>query len=214
MRWQEVRRFSAGPGTTNVPVKIRADLELRARRERRTVLWGSPERRGRSGWEACAFAGRSGDGPLRLFLDFELQAPLCGAEQADCGGYLALDAHGAQIGTIRCIAGRLGHGWRIEQPGFAAVEGRNRWSPSGGRLGRSARELLPGTLVEAVLSTAAGPEASAAGPESPFPPRTLVWLAGDEEVMRSQGHRLATISTDRLDRRLAFLAVLLEARSR
>ncbi|TDD04032.1 hypothetical protein E1292_19750 [Nonomuraea deserti] len=211
--WQEVRRFSAGPGATNVPVKIRADLELRARRERRTVLWGSSGRRGRSGWEACAFAGRSGDGPLRLFLDFELRTPLCGAEQED-GGYAALDAHGARIGTIRSVPGRLGHAWRIEQPGFAAIEGRNRWSPSGGRLGRSARELLPGTLVEAVLSTAAGPGASAAGPESPFPPRTLVWLAGDQEVMRSQGHRLATISADRLDRRLAFLAVLLEARYR
>ncbi|MBC2874036.1 MULTISPECIES: hypothetical protein [Streptomyces] len=147
-----------------------------------------------------------------LYEDRETRRVLCtvGREGGDRSGgderydercYVVRDAAGREIGRVRRVppARRLlRHTWRVEQPGHPEIAGRNKWAAlSRQDAALHAAGSLVGGVVDSVLSF------GAEGGDAPRRDRTLLWTAGDEEVMRSEGADFR-VKAPWVDRRLAF----------
>lgn len=144
-----------------------------------------------------------------LYEDREAQRVLCAVEECAAEGeerrYRVRDGGGVDIGTIRRVPPArklLRHTWRIEQPDQPEIVGRNKWATLAPKeaAGRAAGKFL-GELVDSALSFGAEGDN---GPKD----RTLLWLAGEEQVMQSVG-RDFRIKKRWLDRRLAFAVAVL-----
>lgn len=172
-----------------------------------------PRREGQDRIKApCAFFG-SGVVGVRsagrvLFEDREAQQVLCVIEENGAEGeerrYGVRDGRGQDIGVIRRIPPSrrlLRHTWRIQQPDQPEIVGRNKWAaiPPKEAAARAAGKFLGG-LVESALF--------GGHDDGQVRDRTLLWMAGEEQVMQSVGQDFQ-IKAGWLDRRLAFAVAAL-----
>ncbi|MGI5337815.1 hypothetical protein ACQEVS_10640 [Streptomyces sp. CA-181903] len=160
----------------------------------------------------CALVAAPGAGASVLYEDREMRRVLCTVEREGGGPdgrdercYLVRDGEGLEVGRVRRVppARRLlRHTWRVEQPGRPEVVGRNKWAA----LSRQdAAVHAVGKLVEGVVDSALS--FGADGGDGPRRDRTLLWTAGGEEVMRSEGVDFR-VKSRWLDRRLAFAVAI------
>ncbi|WP_190111080.1 hypothetical protein [Streptomyces cinnamoneus] len=167
-----------------------------------------PRREGQDRVKApCAFF-RSGVVGVRdvgrvLYEDREARQVLCAIEECDAEGderrYSVRDGRGQEVGVIRRVPPArklLRHTWRIQQAGHAEIVGRNKWAAIAPKevAARAAGKFLGG-LVESAMSLGHD--------DGQVKERTLLWLAGEEQVMQSVGQEFQ-IKARWLDRRLAF----------
>ncbi|MFF4776281.1 hypothetical protein ACFY05_25810 [Microtetraspora fusca] len=146
---------------------------------------------------------------LTLFEDAAQQRLLCyvAAPQEVDGErhHVVHDGRGQVIGTIKRIPPKrpFRHTWRIEQPGYPEIMGRNEWASGGVKdiAGRAAERLLH----EALDGLFSSPGDSDQGGR----PRSLEWRSGEEIVMTSEGSAQVRIRKEWLDRRLAFAFALI-----
>ncbi|MCA6093793.1 hypothetical protein LE181_16695 [Streptomyces sp. SCA3-4] len=138
-----------------------------------------------------------------LYEDREAQHVLCTIEECDAEGderrYSVRDGQGREIGVIRRVPPSrklLRHTWRIQQAGHPEIVGRNKWAAIAPKevAARAAGKFL-GELVDSALSLGHD--------DGQVKERTLLWLAGEEQVMQSVGQEFQ-IKAGWLDRRLAF----------
>lgn len=194
--WRDVTRFSV----TNV---VRG-----TGRRAVTGAWAVRDGAGRP----CAFfaSGRYAPGPQRLFEDERASRPLLLVEPRQVVDgehhYRVTDASGDVVGTVRRIPPSrrpLKHTWRIDQPGRPEIVGRNAWAASDARslVSRTGDEVASMVFDSLLHSDEVEP--------GKRPPRTLLWKAGDEEVMTSGRDQPLRIKAEWLDRRLAFAFAVL-----
>ncbi|MFE3187037.1 hypothetical protein ACFXKR_40280 [Streptomyces violascens] len=160
----------------------------------------------------CAFFGTPAfvHGPQQLFEDREATRVLLtvepGQETDGQHHFRVLDARDMLIGTIRKVpptSRPFKHTWRLDQPGRPEIAGRNEWS------GVDARSLAVRVAGEAIFSVLSAPLYGEGDDSGQRTPRTLVWKGGSEVVMTSGGDRPYRLTSDWLDRRLAFAVALL-----
>ncbi|KAB7849177.1 hypothetical protein [Streptomyces mobaraensis] len=162
----------------------------------------------------CALIAAPDPDTSVLYEDREMLRVLCtvvreGADGRADGGerrYVVRDAAGREVGRVRRVppARRLSrHTWRVEQPGRPEIVGRNKWAAlSRQDAAVHAAGRIVGGVVDSVLSL------GAEGGDAPRRDRTLLWTAGGEEVMRSEGVDFR-VKAPWVERRLAFAVAVI-----
>ncbi|WP_434093651.1 hypothetical protein [Streptomyces albidoflavus] len=199
--WHDVRTFILGmvwrPHTPEQPGNKFGDRAIR-------VPMGTEEHPVNV---PCAYAGsdeqtasRVPGAAFTLYEDPAHERLLCSVmgpvEEGRTLSYEVRDAAGNPLGTLHRIAGNrfTRHTWRIDQPGHPPVNG----------VGELASRSSVGYRAAVVAMRLLDSLPEAEGGKKPKKYRTLVWQAGEEEVMLSEASKKMTITADWLDRRLAF----------
>ncbi|MFX4291010.1 hypothetical protein [Streptomyces bohaiensis] len=223
--WRDIRMFSAAPGGGETGVTD----ELRRRCAGLTPVWAAPAKGMVPRWGLAAFVdapveGPKADGAFGLFTDPEYQRPICRLLEPEIDGdsglrYTATDERGETIGTITKVAPTrrpFKHTWRITTPDGLSVQGRNAWATKQRHVREARGYLNPLTYVVG----AADDSSWATGNRG----RELFWVdPADDSRRANTTYLMSSTSADfarltdqgagLLDRRLALLAVIGEARS-
>ncbi|WP_157855912.1 hypothetical protein [Streptomyces aureocirculatus] len=148
-----------------------------------------------------------------LYEDPESKKLLCYliAEERDSGErrYRVHDKDGTEIGVLRRIppASKIfKHTWRIDQPGYPEIVGRNEWASGGVKqvAGRAVGKALTETLNNLHSIVPPGEDCTYGDGGSRRQSRRLEWWSGGELVMVSQSIQTLAVKAHWLDRRLAF----------
>lgn len=224
--WRDIRKFSAAPygGSSGITP------EMRDRCAGLTPVWATAAEGFVQRWGLVAYVdqqveGGTMEGAFGLFTDPEHLRPICRLLEPEKGDegrltYTAADEHGATIGTITKEPPSrrpFKHTWRIGTPGGQIIHGRNSIATKQAHLQAARETLNPFNFVSTALDEGGGSEIGPRG-------RRLLWVdPADEHKPARRSYLMSSRSADfaaitelgaaTIDRRLALLAAVAEARS-